>query len=139
MSVDSPLLELGRQFDAAVTAARALDPDRRRLFDAYRQLAAERGIPDDALARRAHIKAMKDSGYRAVSDAFTREHGRAVTLMRRIHRKRATTFAEFAVKLSAVTFDQFDFAVDIREADGEDVAERQLIRLTRQMREAAGL
>ncbi|MBL8577696.1 MAG: hypothetical protein JNK47_10750 [Mesorhizobium sp.] len=129
-TADAELVELGHEFEKAKADARPLDAERRRLFDVYESEAEARAIAEHDHKRRRQI--MKSSGYLAASDAFTAKHNEAVRLMKHIYRKRATTLAGFAVKLSAVTFDQFDF--ELGTYDCEDVAEKQLVRLERDMR-----
>lgn len=132
---DAELLELGRKFDAAVAEARRRDTERRRLFAEYERIADARDLPEeDHAARRA---VMKECGYRAAAAAFTRPHSEAVRLMKAIYRAKANTLAGVAVKLTAVTFDQFDFEVSFQPPHGCDVAEKQLQRLERQVRALA--
>lgn len=132
---DEELLELGRKFDAAVAEARRRDTERCRLFAEYERIADARDLPEeDHAARRA---VMKECGYRAAADAFTRPHSEAVRLMKAIYRAKANTLAGVAVKLTAVTFDQFDFEVSFQPPHDCDVAEKQLQRLEQQVRALA--
>lgn len=127
---DQSLLDLGRQFNDALRQARPLEKKRHRAFDERMHLSIERGISEsDGRAWRALDR---ESGHHKAYSAFCKVHGEACRIMRLIHRTKATTLEGFAVKCQAVAFDQFDFAVDPKEANG-DVAEIQLLRLSRQM------
>lgn len=135
MNPDADLMALGRKFDAAVTEARRLDRSRKRLFAKYERMATARGLPMENIAERREL--MRQTGYSAAVEAFTKPHSEAIRLMRAIYRIQATTLAGFAVKLTAVTFDQCDFDVSFHPCGGADVAERQLLRLMRQVRSVA--
>jgi hypothetical protein len=133
---DAKLIELGRQFEKAKAETRPLEKERSRLRLACDVTAQSMGIADYAEngAASAYKKLWRQSGYKAVSDAFAAKHSKAVRLMKAIHRARATTLEGFAVKAAAVAFDQSDFEVD--DPVPTDVAERELYRLARDMAKA---
>lgn len=133
---DAKLVELGRQFEAAKASARKLDPDRTATFAAYKAERTAAGIPDVPIDRSPEQRALerkiyRDTGYEAASDAFNKAHGECIRLMKAIHRTKATTLEGFAVKVAAIAFDQADFNLGTPEP--EDVAERMLYRLARDM------
>lgn len=132
---DAGLIELGKLFDAARAAARALEPERHRTFLEYERVAAERGVAPGP--SKAIDKIIIEVGYRKALQALSKEISRACALMRAIHRhKAATTLEGVAVKLDAVVFDQSDFAVDASKWTA-DVAEEQLLKLSRQVSKLA--
>lgn len=133
---DGKLVELGRQFELALANARKLDPDRMAAFAKYEAERADANIPDAPIDRSPEHRALerkiyRDTGYMAASDAFNRAHGECIRLMKAIHRAKATTLEGFAVKVAAIAFDQSDF--ELGEPVGEDVAERELYLLARDM------
>ena len=133
---DATLIELGKQFDAARAAAKALSAEDNRLFAEYERVAAERGLPGNG-SEKARRKVMVEVGYLEAAASFNRAHHRTVVLMKAIHRhKAATTLEGIAVKLAAVVFDQSDFAVDDQKWT-TDVAEEQLLKLSRQVSKIA--
>lgn len=131
---DAQLIELGRQFEAAKAKARPLEKERVRLLAESKRLASIAGLTDRAEDRQAHGVIRRRTGYHAVSEAFLKAHSEAVRLMKAIHRTKATTLEGFAVKASAVAFDQSDFEVDVPVPT--DVAERAMYRLARDMAKA---
>lgn len=132
---DAELLALGRQFENAKALARKLDAERNRLHGVWTNIVKERGLePGNDIP--AQMRVGRECGYHAVSTAFNALHSEAIRVMRLIYRAKATTLEGFAVKLAAVAFDQFDFDLYLKLLGGTDVAERQLIRLCRQMEKA---
>ncbi|HEV7417896.1 MAG TPA: hypothetical protein VGN98_17210, partial [Tianweitania sediminis] len=106
-----------------------------RAFDEYERVAKERGLPDGIAPARAAL--MKEVGYSEAQRAMSVELSRAVRLMKAIHRRPApVTIQGIAVKLEAVTFDQSDFSVDFTNWT-TDVAEEQLLKLSRQVSKLA--
>jgi hypothetical protein len=133
---DAKLIELGRQFEAAKTKARKLDPIRTGAFAKYEGAKASAGIPDtprdqSESQRTLERKLYRDTGYKAASDAFNAAHGESIRLMEAIHRAKASTLEGFAIKVAAIAFDQADF--DINAPVPTDVAERMLYRLAHDM------
>lgn len=128
---DAVLIELGRQFEAAKAKARPLEKQKFRLYAEYERLARLAGLTDQVEDRKADGAIRRRCGYEGVANAFTKVHSEAVRLMKAIHRAKATTLEGFAVKAAAIAFDQSDF--ELGEPVGEDVAERELYRLARDM------
>lgn len=133
MSTDANLIELGRQFERAKAEARALRPERKRTHKLYIEAVNAKSVPLADVKTRNRIA--RRCGYQTAYRAFNAKHKEAIRLMRAIYREQATTLPGFAVKLAAVTFDQFDFDLD---PTGADVAEKQLLRLSKEIAKAAG-
>jgi hypothetical protein len=133
---DAKLIELGKQFESAKVATLPLDRARKASFAASEEAIADAGIPDcfsDRTPEQDKIvrKISRDVGYEANYAAFTKAHGECIRLMKAIHRTKATTLEGFAVKVAAIAFDQSDF--DLGAPEPEDVAERMLYRVARDM------
>lgn len=133
MSTDAKLIELGRQFERAKAEARALRPERKRTHKLYIEAVNAKSVPLADVKTRDQIA--RRCGHQAALRAFNAKHKEAIRLMGAIYRERATTLPGFAVKLAAVTFDRFDFDLD---PTGADVAEKQLLRLSKEIAKAAG-
>lgn len=129
VSRDFNLADLGRRFEQAKADAIPLSKERKRLYEVWQQECQSAGLPDRYT--KATLKLQKDTGFKAVDDAFTAKHTEAVRLMKAIHRAKATTLEGFAVKVAAIAFDQSDF--EVSDPVPTDVAERELYRLARSM------
>jgi hypothetical protein len=130
---DDKLIELGRLFQQAMAEARPLEKERLRLFDVWQQACQAAGLPDDRYTKAA-ARIAKETGYDAASNAFTAKHLALISLMKAIHKAKATTFEGAAVKVAAIAFDQSDF--EVSRPVPTDVAERELYRLARDMAKA---
>jgi len=133
---DAKLIELGRQFEALRAEVLPLDRKCKDAHAACEEAIAKAGIPNsssertpeqDELVKKLHRETIYSSEY----DSFCKLHGKLIRLMKAIHRAKATTLEGFAVKATAIAFDQADF--EVGNSVPADVAERELYRLAHDM------
>ncbi|MBL8578117.1 MAG: hypothetical protein JNK47_12895 [Mesorhizobium sp.] len=142
---DEKLIELGKSFDRQLAITLPLQEEQQRLHQIYERALADAGLPDSASAfvSKEGRRLAKITGWRDATDKANRAHNELLVLMKKIYREKPTTLAGLAVFVTAVTFDQFDFETDFllpgfARRQGADVAEKQLIRLAKFARAAAG-